>query len=416
VSISRFASLLRTASFWGLLLCGSLVGPAAALAAPSDEAVRHNERGLLLTGEGRHLEAVEAFRRAYKDAPSDDVIRRNLALARSNLAVQLLGEGELEHAAHHAEEALALAPADPIVVLNLAACRDEQGYPAKAAELVRAARKIGADVAHVRARMGAVLYREGDLPGAIEEWRAAVKLAPDDAALVARLARAEKAAEVEAQLTPRPSTHFIVLHDAQSAVLASHVLRELEDAHRVVGADIQSLPDRPVRVVLLSSEQFRATTGTNTWVAGLYDGRIRLPVKGVSDHTALLARARHEYVHAALSPLGKRAPSWLHEGIAQVHEGRPATDAATRVRRSAAIPFEDLTRSFAATRAESWARLQYDTALAFVAWLRAGERGSQFRLAMRRLFEEWTLPKSFMDGYGASLPDLYDRFQTSLRR
>jgi len=399
-----------------VLAIAVLFSSPCAHASPSDEAIRQNERGLLLTDEGRHLEAVEAFSRAYKQAPGDEVIRRNLALARSNLAVQLLGNGDLEKATHHASEALELAPSDPIVVLNLAACRDEQGYPAKAAELVRKARKIGAGVAHVRARMGAVLYREGDLPGAIEEWRAAVELAPGDAALAARLARAEKSAAVEKSLTVRLSTHFEVLHDAKSAVLASFVLRELEDAHRVVGADIQSLPSRPVRVVLLSSEQFRSTTGTNTWVAGLYDGRIRLPVKGVSDRAALLARVRHEYVHAALSPLGKRAPSWLHEGIAQVHEGRSVTDAATRVRAASPIPFADLTRSFAATRAESRARLQYDTALAFVAWLRAGPRGSQFRLAMQRLFEEWTLAKAFDEGYDASLPDLYGLFQASLPR
>jgi len=402
--------------FSGLVFTGLVFSAPSALARPSDEAVRQNERGLALTGEGRHLEAVEAFRRAYKEAPDDTVIRRNLALARSNLAVQLLGEEKLEHAAHHAEEALELAPDDPIVVLNLAACRDEQGYPAKAALLVRRARKIGADDPNVRARMGAVLYREGDLPGAIEEWQAAAKLAPGDKALAVRLARAEKAAAVEASLTVRLSTHFEVLHDTESAVLASFVLRELEDAYRVVGADIQSSPSRAIRVVLLSSQQFRATTGTNTWVAGLYDGRIRLPVKGVSDRSALLARARHEYVHAALSPLGKRAPSWLHEGVAQVHEGRSASAAAGRVRAASTIPFVDLTRSFATTRAESRARLQYDTALAFVAWLRSGERGSQFRLAMQRLFEEWTLSDAFEHGYDAPLPELYDRFQATVRR
>jgi Flp pilus assembly protein TadD len=405
-------TLLR-ALLIGLLLSGTLLG--GAFAGPSDEALRQNERGLALTDEGRHLEAVEAFRKALKASPEDDVIRRNLALARSNLAVALLADGNLKHATHHAEEALRLAPEDPIVILNVAACRDEQGFPAKAAELVRRAQKIGPGVAHVRARMGAVLYREGDLSGAIDEWRVAVELAPTDKALAGRLARAEKAAAVEKSLTPQLSSHFEVLHDAESAVLASLVLRELEDAYRVVGADIQASPVGPVKVVLLSSEQFRATTGTNTWVAGLYDGRIRLPVKGVSDQAALLARARHEYVHAALAPLGKRAPSWLHEGIAQVHEGRPAAGAAARVRKSDSIAFEDLTKSFAATRQEGRARLQYDTALAFVMWLRTGERASQFALAMRRLFEEWTLDDAFEDAYGAPLPEVYLRFQRALR-
>ena len=80
------------------------------------------------------------------------------------------------------------------------------------------------------------------------------------------------------------------------------------------------------------------------------------------------------------------------------------------------MPFEDLSGSFVTTQTARGARLQYDTALAFLAWLRTGERGSQFRLAMQRLFEDWTLAKSFEDAYGASLPDLYARFQRELRR
>ncbi len=119
-------------------------------ASPGGEAVRWNERGLTLTEESRHAEAVEAFRRALAAAPDDATIRRNLALARSNLAVKLLAEGDLEHASHNAEEALKLQPGDPIVVLNVAACEDEKGYPARAAALVRRARKVGEDVPQVR--------------------------------------------------------------------------------------------------------------------------------------------------------------------------------------------------------------------------------------------------------------------------
>ncbi len=264
--------------------------------------------------------------------------------------------------------------------------------------------------------MGAVLYREGDLAGAIGGWRAALALDPADAALRARLTRARSAADVEATLTPRLSSHFEVLHDAESAVLASLVLRELEDAYRIVNADVQHAPAGLVKVVLLSTEQFRATTGTSTWVAGLYDGRIRLPVKGLSDRAALLARARHEYVHAALAPLGKRAPSWLHEGLAQIHEGRSVDAAGQRVARAAAVPFDGLTRSFAATQAAAHARLQYDTALSFVGWLRSGERGSSFRLAMQRLFEDHTLAEAFGDAYEADLPALYGVFQAARRR
>ena len=398
------------------LLASALGSARAADDAPPSEALRWNERGLALTDERRHAAAVDAFRRARAAAPDDATIRRNLALAHSNLAVALLAEGDVEPAARHAEQALELQPDDPVVVLNVAACHDERGHPARAAALVRRARRIGLGVAHVHERMAAVLYREGDLKGAIEEWRLAAVLEPGNDSVREKLARARRSAEAEARLTPQLSAHFEVLHDAAGAVLASLVLRELEDAYRVVTADLQQAPDGPVKVVLLSTEEFRSTTGTSTWVAGLYDGRIRLPVKGVSDRAALLARARHEYVHAALAPLGRRAPSWLHEGLAQIHEGRPVEAARARLARTAAVPFDDLTGSFATTQAEARARLQYDTALAFVAWLRGGERGSRFSIAMRRLFEDAALAVAFDDGYGAALADLYTSFQASVAR
>lgn len=396
------------------LLLAMLALPA--VAAPDREAIRWNERGLALTEERRHAEAVEAFRRAHEAAPEDATIRGNLALARSNLAVQLLSAGDVANATHNATEALKLRPEDPILLLNLAACHDERGYPAQAAELVRRARKLGPGVAEVHQRMGAVHYREGDLAGAVDEWRLAVVLAPDDTRLAERLARARRSAEIESGLTPQLSAHFEVLHDAEGAVLASLVLRELEDAYRVVNAELQQVPPGPVKVVLLSTEQFRETTGTSTWVAGLYDGRIRIPLKGLQDRAAFLARARHEYVHAALAPLGKRAPSWLHEGLAQIHEGRPLAPARERVSGHEAVRFDDLTRSFATTQAEERARRQYDTALAFVAWLRDGERASRFRLAMGRLFEGAALDDAFQDAFAAALPDLYAAFQASLRR
>ncbi len=405
---------------WGLRLAVLLAAACVCATAPvraeeARDAVGWNERGLKLTEDGRHLEAVEAFVKALDLSPDDAVIRRNLALARSNLAVALLAKGDVDHAAHHAEEALRLQPADPVVVLNLAACRDEQGYPTRAAELVRRARELGPRDADVRERMGAVLYREGDLGGAISEWTVALALRPDASALAERLERARRSKAVEDALTSQLSAHFEVLHDAQSAVLASLVLRELEEAQRVVTAEIQATPPSPVRVVLLSAEEFRETTGASAWVAGLYDGRIRLPVRGVRDRAALLARARHEYVHAALAGLGRRAPSWLHEGLAQVVEQRARADAVARLRRSGAPDFATLSRAFSTTSGEAVARTLYDTALAFVAWLREGERGTRFRFALSRLFADDSLDAAFRAGYDATPAELYEAFRASLR-
>lgn len=409
----RLVILIALAS----ILVVTSLPPAPALSAPQDEAIRWNERGLELTKDGRHLEAVNAFRRALTESPEDATIRRNLALARSNLAVDLLADGRVEDAEHHAALAYELQKDDPIIALNLAACREELGFPAQAAVLIRAALVIGPKDPVVRERMGTLLYREGRLEEAVGEWEKARELGSSSKKLRERLERGRRALAVEKKLSRQLSAHFEVLHDATTTVLASMVLRELEDAHRIVGADIQNRTERPVKVVLLSTEQFREATGAHQWVAGLYDGQIRLPLKGAATkQKEVLARARHEYVHAALSPLGKRAPSWLHEGLAQIHEGRTVATARERTAGRPALEFERLSRSFAATPEEGFARSQYDTALAFVAWLRSGERGSAFRLAIDHLFGGEKLGEAFHEAYGAQLEKMYETFQAELRR
>ncbi len=383
---------------------------------PSAAAIEWNDRGLERTAEGRLLEAVLAFEKALEKAPDDATIRTNLAKSRSNLAVQLLDEGDLENATHHAAEAHRLVPDDAVILLNLAACRDAQGYPAKAAELVRKAVATAPKLPSGHERLGAVHYREGRTADAVTSWERAVELGADGEALNRRLDRARRSLAVEGGLRRQLSAHFEVLHDDEGSVLASLVLRELEEIYTVLGADIQHRVERPLKVVLLSKEQFRDATGAHAWVAGLYDGQVRLPLAGADQRPeAVLERARHEYVHAALSPLGKRAPSWLHEGLAQVHEGRSAEKAQARVRRTAPLDYDQLTTSFATTRAEDAARRQYDTALAYVHWLREAERASAFRLAMRRLFEGEGLDPAFDDAYGEKLPALYARFQKQVR-
>ena len=129
-----------------------------------------------------------------------------------------------------------------------------------------------------------------------------------------------------------------------------------------------------------------------------------------------LARARHEYVHSVLAPLGKRAPSWLHEGLAQVFERRSAAQAMLRVRASEPLPFASLSQSFVATKSGDMARRQYDTALAFVTWLKDGARSAGFRAAMSSLFDDKSLEDAFKIGYDAELADLYAAFQKSLAR
>jgi tetratricopeptide (TPR) repeat protein len=377
-----------------------------------------NEKGLRLAKEGRLEDAVRTFEDALKAAPDDATIRENLGRCAANLGVALLAQGDAASAEQATRRARDLLPGDPVVRLNLAACLDERGYPARAAVEVKKAVELGAELATAHDRMGSVHYREGRLDDAAAEWEKAAKLAPGDTGIATRLANAKASIAAESTLTRQTSSHFEILFDMErDAVLASKVLQAMEEAHGVVGAELQHFGQERLVIVLLSADTFQAVTGAHSWVAGLYDGRIRLPVKDAAQRESeVLARARHEYVHSVLSPLGRRAPGWLHEGLAQVYEQRSVAQALRRVAASPPVAYAALTESFAATRSADKARLQYDTALAFVAWLKDGVRGSAFRLAMSSLFDGKLLDDAFKAGYDATLADLYEKFQASVPR
>jgi Flp pilus assembly protein TadD len=411
-----------------VVACAALIGAAVrtAIARADEPAAREpehatdasgwNEQGLALSTAGRYEEALEAFRKALSLAPDDPVVRQNVGLTRANWGVALLRLGKALEAERETRAAIEYVPDDPVVRLNLAECLDHRGYPDAAAKAVLDAAKRGPDVPSVQRKLGAVHYREGRLAEAVAAWDKAERLAPDKS-IAERLERARSALALEQRLDHDLSSNFTIYFEMEKhAVLASLVLRELEEVHAVVQAELQAVARERLKVVLLSTEAFRESTGAHTWVAGLFDGQIRLPIKDAGDRRdELLRRARHEYVHAVLASLGRRAPSWLHEGLAQIHEGREPGEARRRVAAAAVkLPFDDLARSFAGKAEADRARVQYDTALAFTHWLREGELASGFRAAMQRLFQGETLEDAFGHSYDADLPTLYRRFIEAL--
>lgn len=75
---------------------------------------------------------------------------------------------------------------------------------------------------------------------------------------------------------------------------------------------------RPIRVLLLSSDDFREAYGAGG-VLGLWDGMIRVPYGDVVRlEPEMVTVLTHELAHALIADLtADRAPAWLHEGLAQ---------------------------------------------------------------------------------------------------
>jgi tetratricopeptide (TPR) repeat protein len=171
--------------------------------------------------------------------------------------------------------------------------------------------------------LGQILYRAGDLTGAIHVYEQALAHAPGDTHLTSRLEEWRREAALHDRFSQRYGDHFTVLFEGpQEEALARQVIERLEAHYWRIGTALGAYPNGIVTVVLYTNEQFRDVTRSPAWAAAAFDGRIRVPMRGALRSAAELDRVlAHEYAHALVHSLAPRGvPQWLNEGLAQIFE------------------------------------------------------------------------------------------------
>jgi tetratricopeptide (TPR) repeat protein len=167
--------------------------------------------------------------------------------------------------------------------------------------------------------LGELQYRSGRINEAVATYEAALKLAPADARLKQKIGEWSAEARTESRFAETRGVHFRALFEGPvDQALARRAVDILEAAYRRIGDVLQFYPTQSVDVVLYTSQQFRDITRGPTWIGGVYDGRIRVPVKGALDRADDLERVLvHEYVHALVAGVaGHGVPAWVDEGLA----------------------------------------------------------------------------------------------------
>lgn len=173
-----------------------------------------------------------------------------------------------------------------------------------------------------------------------------------------RLDEWRKEAAVNKNLTTSSNARFfIVFNGGSDNSLAAHAAGVLERAFQRIAENIGAYPSNRILVTLYTEQQFRDITHGPAWSTGAFDGKVRIPVKGVSQDREQFDQVLvHELAHAIIDGLAPQGvPAWLHEGLASYFEPEDAALAQRRVQSSGiVIPFSELQESFGrldATRA-----------------------------------------------------------------
>jgi hypothetical protein len=122
--------------------------------------------------------------------------------------------------------------------------------------------------------------------------------------------------------------------------------------------------------------QFFNITEAPSWAGGLNDGKLRIPIQGVTSMTPELHHVlKHELTHSFVRfMVGDRCPSWLNEGLAQLMEPRSSSPYAGVLaglfEQHKQIPFAALERPFNGV-SEIQASMAYAESLSALEYLRS---------------------------------------------
>ncbi len=182
--------------------------------------------------------------------------------------------------------------------------------------------------------LGEIYYMMDDIDNAIYEWERSLEL-EENKLLKEKLEKIRKERNIAGDYQISNARNFTLLYDGERySRVGEDILVFLEEHFDDLVNKFNHYPISSISVIIYPESDFYAVTELPQWVGGVFDGKIRVPVKGLNTLTSKAKRMLlHELAHAFVYSKTKgNCAKWLHEGIAQYIEGK-------------AVPIHFITRS-----------------------------------------------------------------------
>jgi tetratricopeptide (TPR) repeat protein len=329
---------------------------ATAVTAEIDQAVVHE--GAIDRG---YIAGLESEARGGGASASERAGLAHHAAAQFELA-----HGDLQHALSDEQTALKYQPEQATFLMSMAYVHLRRSEFKQALEYLERAKRVAPKNADVYKLAGWAYSGMNRPDQAVAEWKKALELRPD-ADTLAALEKAKRDKQEEENYKENESAHFQLKYNGAAApALAREVLRTLEGHYEQIESQLNYSPPEPIGVILYTQQGFADITRAPGWVGALNDGRIRVPVQGLSGVDSELSRVlRHELTHSFIQQKTHgRAPTWIQEGMAQWMEGKRSDENAAVL-----IQIYDAGQAAPLGRLEaSWMGLSGDVARYSYAW------------------------------------------------
>ena len=239
-----------------------------------------------------------------------------------------LGRGDMDHALADERTALTYAPDEPLLLMNVAYLHLRRSEYKQSLDYLARAQRVAPNNADVAKLAGWAYYGMNKMEQAVSEWKRSLALRAD-AEVQAALDKALRDKQEEESYKENESSHFTLRYSgAAEPGLARDVLRTLEAHYSAIESELNFAPADSTGVILYTQQAFADITRAPGWVGALNDGRLRVPVQGLSGVTPELSRVlKHELTHSFVQQKTHgRAPTWMQEGLAQWMEGKRSGD------------------------------------------------------------------------------------------
>jgi len=333
----------------------------------------------------------------------------------------IAGKFEFEHgniaqARSYFEGALRFQPENSTILIYYSALLVRTGNSAQALPYAQRAVRSAPQSPDAYTMLGYAQFASDHTKEAVGSWKRSLELRPD-ATVQQFLAKAQREQTIESDFAQHESSHFVLHYEGKQTpeAIRAQIMAALESDYDDLARDLGNPPRDSILVTLYTEQAFFDVTRAPTWAGAINDGKLRIPVSGLSSMTPELAHVlKHELAHSFITQLsGGRCPPWLHEGIAQFLEPRSlsgeghALSLLFRTQRN--IPLNALEGSFQSLSSNA-AYVAYAESLAAVSYINDSYGMSDVQRILQRISQgsstEAALRSTIHSDYGQLETDL----------